>query len=461
VIPTTEPPRFLDVTYEFYQPSIDVFHGRIAMAGLAVDEPYGVACLEYSVATGEWYALGGTENVSQYLEPNTLRISSQDGYVAYFGSFYPYDDPSGVYSLRIGAFIFDRGNLPRFLLGWEDDGTAATYDLSDYNFYNSMDCYGSRLACLAPVKKVLGVVLNKFQIKVSNDSAETFGTTWTFPDVFTPLGIGGYSDKVELRMTQDGIVHVAYLRSGGLVGTHNIEYWKSNAAATSWTKIWENNFYADLGNVESYGLSFDLNDEDGETIVIRLKGIISGAPTLYRDLAYLSTNYGVAFTAYPTDYPSAPAWEIPYIVGTSNELDVVHFCDVGVYKSTNGGSTYNLIDISPIPITGSFVDQQKHHSEIVYTECGVAFSPPGADPNLQGLLYSDDDGSTWQVIQSPLPLTVLLGDDYQVPLYPGYTEDYSDLDNVVITDTGSGGTITWSTNPDLFINRPARWVILR
>jgi len=437
----------------FYQQSIDVHHGRIAMAGMIVDAPYGMVCVEQRV-DGTWYSLGTLRNMTQYVQPNTLRISSDDGYIAYYSSYYLDDDPG--FTNYLGIVKFSRDNWPVVSTPWVSNfGSGVPYRADDQQFYNVMDCYGSRIACAALLYQINGVNHNKYQIKVSENSGDNWGTEWNFPDTVEPLAIGSYTDRVNVRMSQDGLVWVAYLRSGGPLGNHNIELWKSNVAATSWTKIWERNFYADLNNSEALSLLFDIEDEAAEKMSIRLIGD-DGAN--YRHVCYYSTNYGVAFSTYTDVFAYGAS---PYARGTGNGQYVVagSRSNQDFYRSTDGFDTYGLVNVGSI-LTGSYVDQQKHHGEIVYTECAENFG--GADPNLISLLYSDDNGATWRVIQSPFEIAYS-GSPTTIPGYPNRASkltgnDGGYMQSIETTNLITGSVQVWNSQPHIINTSPGLFI---
>jgi hypothetical protein len=452
-------PRFTDFSNQsITQQTIDVHHGRIALTGMMGDTPDGgFICCER--VGGTWYVLGVIGNTSQYLEPNTLRISSNDGYIAYYASVYPYVDPSGNFPNYLGIYRFDRGDLPRKVTAWENNwSTGIPYKASDYKIYNIMDCYGSLLSCAGYILQVNGVNYNKYQIKTSTDSAMSFGTTFEFPSGFTTnAGAPYYQDHVQIRITQDGTIWASYLRSA--LGTTMIELWKSTNSGSNFSKIWEKDFYSDLGNAYALGMLFDVEEEAGERLSIRLNGATGGN---YNQVVYYSTNYGVSFNTYTDVYALA---DVPYYSrGTANGPTINHGdnTDTRFLRSTDGGNIWSNISMAGRGMTGNYVDQQKHHDEIVYTECGSAFDGP--DANLISFFRSVDGGASWLTEQSPYEISAD-GRDNIIPYYPGYTE-IPNLDvsgrtgTVTINNVITGGAVTWSTAPDLFNdpNRDIRWV---
>lgn len=394
-------------SYALFQQSIDIYNDMVAMVAKVVGPNGGIVCVQK--INGTWYALGGVDNITEYMRPSTCRIA--DGYTAYFTSCYLYDDPTEQYLNYVGVFRFSINDYPRRIPAWIGNYlTGDPYLLDDTQIYNTMDCYGSRLACVARVRKIGGVNYNKYQVKVSNDYAMSYDTTWEFPTGTSSVYSGGYVDRVQVRMSQDGLVWLAYLRSAGAAGTHMIEVWKSNAAATSWSKVWEINFYADLGNNEAAGFSFDASEGSGQYLMVRLVG--GGNQVVYE-----SQNYGASFNTHTSTPPDSPC-----TIGTANGQYIVHSYDNGFYRSANFGSTFPQYPLAEPDLTLSYVDQQKNFSDIVYTECGNAYSPPAPSVDFISYLISKDNGLTWTVIQTPFSL--IAGNPTSLPFYPGFYETY-------------------------------------
>jgi len=196
-------------------------------------------------------------------------------------------------------------------------------------------------------------------------------------------------------------------------------------------------------------------------MVIRLNGY-DGAN--YRQVTYYSTNYGVAFTPYLDSYVYGVA---PYSKGTANGPFVVHGSNdnTNFYRSIDGGDNYGSVNPG-VALSGAWIDQQKHHAEIVYNECGVSF---GGNPDKIDLLYSDDNGATWSIIESPFYDSAGSEADREVPYCPAapgceYTYE--------VNPPGEGGgyiiynpvteTRIINTMPKLFNdpNRDIRWTVL-
>ena len=58
----------------------------------------------------------------------------------------------------------------------------------------------------------------------------------------------------------------------------------------------------------------------------------------------------------------------------------------------------------------TYPDMQKYDNEIAYVECGESFSPPAPSEDYQSVIYSDDYGATWRVIQTQIQNTDLAED---------------------------------------------------
>lgn len=430
------PTIYLDAA--FFQQSMDVLHGRIAMVGMNPNEPYGIVCAEYSVDNNTWYGLGGVEGISQYMEPHTLRISSENGYVAYFTSCY---DTNTFNFHHLGVFKFARDNWPIYCPVWEGNDVD-TFD--DYQIFNVMDCYRDRIACVARALTIGGLVYAYWMVKVSNNAGENWNE-WHFPTPTSSITSGGYYDRVQVRISQDQTVWLAYLRSSGSTGDHMIELWKSNLAGTSFSKVWETNFYATLGS-EAYGFNFDIEDYGGERLIITLLGTSGG---VYTQLIYALANFGTTVIAYTHAYSSA---DVPYAKGTANAPNIVHAEKGGDFLvSNNSGALFNIAVDGRVG--GNYIDHQKHHEENVYTECGNSFDLSG---DFIGFLYSVNNGLSWRSIETPFPLSAPVGEPLPLPTYPGYADEIVSDEEVHIYNLQTGDYVTWNTQPGMFQGRDYR-----
>jgi len=423
-------PRYFETELEFFQESADVYDGKIAIVGQIVDDPGGIGAVIYEPSDGKWYALGGVHNMSMYMEPNTCRIAGD--YVYFFCSFIDYNFAAPY--MYLGVFRFSHDTYPLLTILWRSEAGGDPYYVDDYQIYNAMDAQGSRIVALARVMKEGGIALNKFQVKVSNDDGETFPTTWTFPNVTSP-NMGGYWDRCQIRMSEDGLAWIAYLRSAGALGQHMIELWKSNAGVTSFSKVWETNFYADLNNNEASTFIFDISEADGQYVMIRLN-----RPPY--QVIYESRNYGVAFNTHTASY-AYPAVPKPYVgKGIANADIILHGATVFgsadlFFRSTDYGVSFPSYDPTPIAIDESYVDEQKWHDQFIHVECGEPFYPPAASDDFISVLFSDDEGATWEVNQSPLPAYLAPGETGAIELSPLYYDTPDDT-GVTVTYVGGG-----------------------
>lgn len=402
--PTYTPSINLGKLY-WYQPSVDVLDGKIGMVSMRVgyEVTDAITGFIYDVTEGTWKCLGIASTTILSAKPQTCRLA--DDYMAYYCARQNYD--SGYdYSMRL--YVFEEGEEPRYTDVWVCDwGTGTPYYAGEGYFYNTMDCVGDRIVCTALIWEVAGVDFKYWQVKVSNDQGLTFSTTWTFPDALTAVA-SGYYDRVYLRMSKDGIVWLLYVRAMGT--TTMVELWKSNAGATSWTKIWEKDYSGDLGGYKCASFGFDVSDVDGEYITISLYGgLYTG--TYYR-VFYVSSDYGINFTTRTynsSDYAmdSSVVANDKYILAPSKRKSDSE--DI-FQRSDDYAVSFDEVDISPIVVDHSYMDIQKHDDEIVYCECGESYS----ETDYQDILYSDDFGVTWSIVQTLLQNTDI-GEDTVLP----------------------------------------------
>ena len=426
-------------TEGWWQPSVDVKNGKISLFPIRHDG--GICCPVYDVATETWMMLGYEDVLVLYGEPNTGR--STENYSAYYCTCWAYDwlglpaDPEyGKYYGRL--YIFEEGEEPRHTDVWEGDYfTDTPYEFYDYGIYNKMDCIGNKIACLAWEIKRAGVVYDRWTIKFSEDAGLTFPNEFSFPQVQT--WAAGYAWDCEIRMSEDGYLWacLAYYSPT----SQFIQLWKSNVAFDSMSLLWEYDYIGDTGQkVNSFG--WDISNEDGEYIYISLDNSGGGTGMTL----YVSDDYGITFTtktanpenmliyttltaekqhitalakntplnkygfARSTDYGDNFSWLVAVITYgglTNHYIDVVNktyinnntiMCNrQGITGSTVGNSRIFTADPSP-DVSHSYVDMQKHFNENVYVECGESYT--GGD--YQDLLYSEDNGATWKIIESPI-----------------------------------------------------------
>lgn len=444
----------IDLLYmTFWQEAVDVWHGRIALAGQQNnwDYEYGAGAVER--VDGEWYGLGLALGFSHYMDPNTCRIAGED-YVAYFGTWYCGDkestDPADDYNVYVaGVIVFSLFEYPRLTPIWTVDYYSQySEDSSPYGMfgdsvhYNAMDCVGTRIACVAQVVRDHLDTINCVQVRISDDSGLTFPKKINLPNsspgqVWMPTPV--------VRMSEDGVVWVGILYNDdyqtGYDAWHIIELWKSNADATSFSKIYVKDYFSDLHDQYPSGMMFDISD-DGVNVCFRLEGWEysddPGWSAIIREAIYESRNGGASFNTHLNDYhygaifyPNtdfAPYYRVgtangPYIVhGASLWYDADHPIDTHfeIVRSTDYGANFTELDISPIPISDQYVDQQKHHGEIVWVECGESFIEEGPGADFNGVVYSDDNGATWEIVTSNLPTDS--ESTRGIPFYPGVTE---------------------------------------
>jgi len=448
-VTTTSPAPDINIgTNLWYQESIDVHNGIVGMIGMAYvgdGVSDGIVAEIYDVESKTFQCWGVVRNMFvHYATPNTCRISS-NGYIAYYGSMSDFKnggywvDSDWSYSMRL--YIFEEGEEPRYTDVWSCEwGTGTPYECWDYAIYDMMDCIGDRIACLAYVQEIDGVAHNKWMVKTSEDAGLTFPTEYSFPTFAAWAYEGSIAHK--LRMSNDGTIWVVHLVNAA-DPPYYAQLWKSTDGGVSFTKIWETNFFTDAG-MRSYNLGWDISNTDGKYQTISVE---KHPWTAYDRIMYVSDDYGATFTtktvspenisifttltaeerhitviakntsiskdgfARSTDHGDNFSWLVAVITYgglTNNFMDVVNKTYIknntitydrqGIIGSTVGNSRIFTADPSP-DVSHYYPDMQKHFNEIVYCECGESYT--GGD--YIDLLYSDDNGATWIIIQTPIP----------------------------------------------------------
>jgi len=353
---------------------------------------------------GEWIALGLVRGISiAYAVPNTARTT--DDYTAYFCSCYDTNIDPGLSKIYFDIFIFRLGEDPIKTIVWESDASDGDpYYAKSNVYYGVMDCYGNRIACVAYLYKEGGGVLNKCQIKISNDAGVSFPVTWTFPDAVSSIGAEDEPDDIKVKISKDGIVWVGYLRSSLITAT-KVELWKSNAGATSWNKIWEKDYYSDLNDLRATGWNFNVDYEDGKYIAIFLNG---GYKTPdFHHVIYESRDCGVTFNTHQQ-------WLYDYVLWdqlTTNKQYMTVLASRRsdgkevFLRSIDYGVNFSEVDPDPIPLTGTYLDQQQEGDTILYIECGESFYPAASRNDTNNMIISYDNGATWSVLETEVQNT--------------------------------------------------------
>jgi len=430
----------------WWQPNVDVNNGKISIFPIRQgegDDVDGVLCLVYDIDTATWKMLGYEKALIIYGMPNTGK--STDTYSAYYCTCSDYDD-ADIYYGRL--YVFEEGRSPRYINVWTSNySTGTPYEIYSSAIYNKMDCVGDRLACTTLEIERDGVAYDKWNVKFSKDAGLTFPNEFSLP--YTEVWASGAASDFELRMSEDGILwgcYVSYTKT-----TSVVELWKSNSEFTSMSLVWSKDYSVDTGlNYAYLGGDWDVSNEDGQYISISLIKSGSGYPRIL----YTSDDYGVNFTTKTinlaneyvydmltaekrnitviaknislnkygfvrsTDHGDNFSWLVAVIKYgglTNHYIDVVNktyinnntiMCNrQGIVGATVGNSRIFTADPSP-DVSHSYQDMQKHFNEIVYIECGTSYT--GGD--YQDLLYSDDNGATWRIIESPVNIINLVED---------------------------------------------------
>ena len=375
----------------WYQGSIDIYDGKIGMISMHydgdIDDIIGAIVYENEVWLS--YGIPDDQTMPIYGQPNCARLSS-NGSLFFYTCCLTWGESGNIHHNRL--YRFQRGEAPLYYDVFDSHWIDLTpYKTRQDDNYNYMDCAGNRVACMVLLIGKDGGSVYYWAVKVSDNNGVSFHTEYALPNA----GTVKYDDHAQLRMSEDGIVWIAYVR----YEDDMIELWKSNAGATDFTKIWEVDYSGALGGNANY-MIFDVSDTDGENVTISL-GRYSGG-TYYRS-TYYSVNYGVAFNVNnynSSTYTMGTRGSIDgeYVVITSQEIGETNY---GWHRSVNSGGAFNFINPSIYGMSGSYIDQQKYNNEIIFVECGESFVN-GVD--LQGLLYSDDYGATWEIITSPISI---------------------------------------------------------
>ena len=384
----------------WYQPSIDVRDGIVGAVAMYFDgvSEDRIVGLIYDKATKIWKCLGYSYIEPIYGQPNTCRLS--ENYMAFYCICNTWEDwyGSGDWNKYFGRlYIFESGHDPRYSDPWECNwSTKIPYKIYQYGIYNVMDCAGDRIACAALVLGIDGVSCYKWMIKVSDDRGVSFHTEYSMPNADIPGGGDDNVDSVHVRMSANGIVWIAYLKSNST--NTMIELWKSNVGATSFSKIWETDYSANMDGQQALNMVFDVSDSDGEKVTISLRGVSGGVN--YR-VTYYSTDFGVNFNSnvwatavYSTTGKGA-------VDGSHIVLNAQKGSDSLFIISSDYGSSYNEVDPNVPGLDLYYADCQKYNAEVVYIECGDPFI---VGSGQQGLLSSEDYGVNWEVISMPIYL---------------------------------------------------------
>lgn len=404
----------IGANYRWWQPSIDVLNGKIGFVSMHEDNNGSESkIIAVTYKDGLWKCLG-IVNYAYVLsfDPKSCRLSSND-YMAYY--YERWDELGDNYEMRL--YIFREGQAPRHIDMWNGNwDTGIPYYVKYEAILDVMDCVGSRIACIADVIEVAGISYQRWVVKVSNDEGLTFPIEWEFPS-YTEF----YGCDAKLRMSLDGTIWIAY-RESSAVPVTKIQLWKSNSSATNFTKVWEKDYYIDINSSTKYpNLTFDISDKDGKYITIKLRGLRVADITY--EVIYSSSDYGVSFTAHKhgfADYKSFAQMTAngQYIVmGAEDYADSKYL----FLRSADYGATFSEIDSGADGFGPYWINQQKHNNEIVFVQCAESYSPPAPSHNFQSVLYSNDNGATWDVIQSPVQNTV--HEPEQFMIYNGLPTD--------------------------------------
>ena len=375
---------------EWFQQSLDIYESEVlfvAMRYVGVEEPEnGIVAFTYNVTRQEWvfrgivsggYCIMGT--------PNTAR--RVNGYSFYYGSWADNTDENTEY-MRLHIFP-DEGDYSYVDL-WTMDYPAYTQTkFFDGEVYNTMDAHSSGLvACLCCVDTEAGVNKDSWAIKVSVD----YGATWKSVYYFPTINVASLGANV--RISADGTIYVAFLQ----YSPNTFHIYKSDDSGDSWSLV-----HTETLAYSPYDLTYSI-DETGQYQYLIMRGSASTKKL------YISSDYGSTWSSVALDYT------YDSIIFSSNKEFVVltNFSGAGVFKrSVDYGANWNNIT-PPYDIEMSWQEQQNYYARIAYTECGASFT---STPDVLGqyflaFMYSEDNGATWSIIQSPLVGAYAVGQHY-------------------------------------------------
>ena len=120
-----------------------------------------------------------------------------------------------------------------------------------------------------------------------------------------------------------------------------------------------------------------------------------------KEIFMKSSDCGVNFNelAATTVYKGSADYCMPYIERGCIGSNIISN-GRGIATSVIGASRV-FVAAPNLPISGYYPDMQNYCNEIVYIECGVSYTAG----DYQDLLYSDDNGATWNIVQSPVANT--------------------------------------------------------
>lgn len=374
--------EYVSIYSDWWQPSTDIYGGRIALVAIRAeyDGDDGLLAMVYDIAADEWSLWGFPNTMVTYGEPNTARFSNT-GYLAWYGFVWEELPTGDEYHGRL--YIFDGDGNHYYTDVFHDYGNPA-YPLGINEwpwYYNVMDCHNDNIVVLA--RSTSGDIANNVFAEISHNRGITFSDRHIFPNETT------YYDRAMIRVSEDGTFWV-------LFWTDTIfQLWKSNAAVTSFSKVYEHNYTAEVG-ASAWGLTnFDVSNADGQYVTVYMKGVYF----------YRSSDYGVSFTF--VDH-SATA-----IFTTYSSYHTYGFASDGQHtvlkRNTSAPfivsddylATFHLVS-DFAGLTGSnYIDMQKHDEEYVYTDCSNSFDGEYDD---QGVIFSQDYGENWEASKSPASL---------------------------------------------------------
>ncbi len=387
----------------WWQQSLDVFEGKIAVVGQSLD---GDAIIAMKYEDKVWTYLGGADVELLYYS-NTCRCTSDA--VAYYCAGEDANAPSGNFSMRL--YVFEDGKLPRRIDVWESNTNGIPYKVDDTRTLNVMDFVGDTISCICNIKEVEGVTLNKAQIKTSTDKGLSFPTTWTFP-----TARASSSDDIELRISEDGTIWAMYLRTDTSPATSMIELWSSTDDGISFSKVWEKDYYTDLNSRYCFWATLNVSGGTGKYITLVLDGGKSGST--YYHVIYNSVDGGTTFTVnqhWLTTYDFR-VFTVQIISASNAQYTMVlarriSDSETVLLRSTDYGATFSEVSVG-WDLSFTFSELQSHNNEVVYGECGEDFD----GTTFINILYSSDNGAdgSWILIPSPIPNQVIGTEDQQV-----------------------------------------------
>jgi len=376
--------------YPWYQPSVDIHNSVIGIVSMeASGARPSIFPMRYDLDTSAWSYGDPIDWQVIFAAPNTARLD--ENYLAFYCTGEVPDNETAEYAGRL--YVWDLNWNVTETDVWDCDGdTGVPYLIDQSRYHNVMDCHDQTVVCVAQVYKENGIYINKWQIKISENSGVTFDREWEFP--FSAALGTGKDENVEVRITADGYIWAGVVRYDSPT-ISQVELWKSDAGRTTLTKVWSKDYSLDTGTIYATAFGWALDTADGEHIVFNL-------PTSSTDrVLYVSDNFGSSFSTITVSEATFDLYRTTVIEGEKITVVAEHNDGTeGFGISEDFGTTFSFS--SPGYNLGhAFVDMQYWHNQVVYTECGESYTLN----DYQDIIYSLNLGTNWTLLTTPISIT--------------------------------------------------------